>query len=168
MTDTISRISPMTDARLVRAIELIWKEADLLDRKDYQNWQQLYTDDALYIVPIERDNDDFVNSLNMIYDDATMRQLRVARMTEGYAIAAIDAAQTIRTVSRFVPVAVSDTEVVVRSAQVIVAFKRGVHDLWAGEVTHAIRLAPSGDQIAQKVIRLIDAEDAVPAAGFLL
>lgn len=165
MTETPVALS---DPRIVRAIELIWHEADLLDRKNYDAWKQLYASDALYVIPVDAETEDFANTLNMVYDDAGMRDLRVQRMTEGYAIAAVDAARTVRTISRFVPVSVSDTEVTLRSAQVLIAFKRGTHDIWAGEVTHKIRLADSGDLVASKVIRLIDSEDAVPAAGFLL
>jgi 3-phenylpropionate/cinnamic acid dioxygenase small subunit len=158
----------LSDPRVVRAIELIWHEADLLDRKEYDAWKRLYAPDAHYVVPVDRESEDFANALNMVYDDAHLRDLRVQRMTEGHAIAAVDAARTVRTVSRFVPVEVTDTEVTLRSAQVLVAFKRGSHDLWAGEVTHTVRLADSGDLVARKVVRLIDSDDAVPAAGFLL
>ncbi|MGW0038417.1 aromatic-ring-hydroxylating dioxygenase subunit beta [Gordonia sp. NPDC003376] len=158
------------DPRLQRAIDLIWHEADLLDHAAYEEWQRLYSADGLYIIPIDRDGSDFENTLNMVYDDATMRKSRVARMTEGYAIAAVDAARTVRTVSRFVPVDVADDEVTVRAAQILVAYKRRSHDLWAAEVTHTVRLTPGSgsDLIVRKVIRLIDSDDVVPAAGFLL
>ncbi|MER7077222.1 3-phenylpropionate/cinnamic acid dioxygenase, small subunit [Saccharopolyspora kobensis] len=158
-----------TDPRVVRAIELIWREAELLDRKDYTAWNGLYADDGLYIIPIDPHTEDFANTLNMVYDDARMRQMRVTRMIEGYAIAAVDAARTVRTVSRFVPESVADDEVVLRSAQILIAYKRGRHDIWAGDVVHRIRLSEAGeDRIAQKVVRLVDSEEAVPAAGFLL
>ncbi|WP_280195264.1 aromatic-ring-hydroxylating dioxygenase subunit beta [Nocardia farcinica] len=170
MTDTLTAPATLTDARVLRAIELIWREADLLDRKDYHAWQELYTDDAHYVVPIDRTTDDFDHTLNMIYDDARMRGMRVVRMTEGYAIAAVDAATTTRTVSRFVPESVTDTEVVLRAAQILIAYKRGRHDIWAGDVEYRIRLGAdaAADRIARKVVRLVDSEDAVPAAGFLL
>ncbi|WP_039739104.1 aromatic-ring-hydroxylating dioxygenase subunit beta [Saccharomonospora halophila] len=160
-----------TDARVARAIELVWREAELLDRPDYVRWNELFTEDGFYVVPIDPETDDFAGTLNMIYDDARMREMRVTRMTEGYAIAAVDAARTVRTVSRFVPESVSDTEVVLRSAQVLIAYKRGRHDIWASDVTHRVRLAedgPAGDRITLKVVRLVDSEGAVPAAGFLL
>jgi hypothetical protein len=92
-------------------------------------------------------------------------------MTEGHSLAAVDAARTVRTVSRFVPAAVTDTEVVLRSAQILVAYKRGRHDLWVGDVEHRIRLGsegPTGDRIVRKVVRLVDSQGAPPAAGFLL
>ncbi|WP_371539491.1 hypothetical protein OG217_33360 [Streptomyces sp. NBC_01023] len=172
MTETLlNSVGPaagLTDSRVIRAIQLVWREADLLDRKQYGEWQDLYSADGLYIIPIDARTVDFANSLNMVYDDARMRQMRVTRMTEGYAIAAVDSARTVRTVSRFVVEEAGDDEVTLRSAQVLVAYKRGRHDLWAGEVTHRVRLSDHGDRIARKVVRLVDSEDAVPASGFLL
>ncbi|CAH0251545.1 3-phenylpropionate/cinnamic acid dioxygenase small subunit [Rhodococcus fascians] len=170
MTDTAVETLSIADTRVVRAIELIWREADLLDRKQYETWKGLYSEDGLYVVPIDSTGDDFDNRLNMIYDDARMRDMRVVRMTEGYAIAAVDAAITTRTVSRFVVESCADDTVHLRAAQIVVAFKRGKHDLWAGDVEYRIRLGVDGaaDRIALKVIRLVDSEDAVPAAGFLL
>ena len=162
---------PTTDPRVARAVDLIWREAELLDRRAYLAWEGLYAADGTYVVPIDPEIEEFEDVLNMIYDDARMRRMRVTRMTEGYAIAAVDAARTVRTVSRFVPETVSDTEVVIRSAQVLIAYKRGRHDIWAADLTHRIRLAadgPAGDTVVQKVVRLVDSESAVPAAGFLL
>jgi 3-phenylpropionate/cinnamic acid dioxygenase small subunit len=172
MTEVLAGVATsLTDARVLRAVELIWREADLLDRKEYEAWNELYSADGHYIVPIDPETEDFDNTLNMVYDDARMRGMRVTRMIEGYAIAAVDAARTIRTVSRFVPTSVDDEQVVLRSAQVIIAYKRGRHDIWAGEVEHRIRLSvegPAGDRIVRKVVRLVDSEGAPPAAGFLL
>lgn len=162
---------PTADPRVARSIDLVWREAELLDRKDYATWKDLYTADGYYVIPIDPHTTDFAATLNMVYDDARMREMRVNRMTEGYAIAAVDSARVVRTVSRFVPESVSDGEVVLRSAQVLVAFKRGRHDIWAGDLEHTLRLSadgPTGDRIAQKVVRLVDSEEAVPAAGFLL
>ncbi|MGC7098176.1 aromatic-ring-hydroxylating dioxygenase subunit beta [Amycolatopsis lurida] len=159
---------PTTDPRVSRAIDLIWREAALLDRGEYSAWNALYAEDGFYVIPIDPDTDDFAGTLNMVYDDARMRQMRVNRMTEGYAIAAVDAARTVRTVSGFVPESVSDEDIVLRSAQVLIAYKRGSHDIWAADVTHRVRLSPDGDRIVLKVVRLVNSEDTVSAAGFLL
>ncbi|MDF0529271.1 aromatic-ring-hydroxylating dioxygenase subunit beta [Tsukamurella sp. 8F] len=157
-----------TDPRVLRAIELIWHEARLLDIKDYPAWEQLYTDDGLYVIPIDPDTEDFESSLNMVYDDKRMRNLRVQRMTQGYAPSAVAAARTVRIVSRFTVDSVDDTRVVVRSAQIINAFKRNEFVTLGGELVHTITLADSGDRISRKVVRLIDSEDAVRASGYLL
>lgn len=161
---------PTMDARVGRAIDLASKEAELLDRKDYGDWQELYTEDGIYVVPIDREVEDFSNTLNLIFDNDAMRRSRVTRMTEGYAISAVDAATTTRTLGRFVPAEVGDTEVRLRASQVVIAYKRGRHDLWAGEVEYLVRLGPTStqDRLALKVIRLIDSDSELPASGFLL
>ena len=160
----------MTDTRVTRAIELIWREASLLDRKNYHAWAELYADDGIYVIPVDTTTEDFDNTLNMVYDDARMRAMRVTRMTEGYAIAAVDAAATVRTVSRFVVDEVADDEVRLSAGQVIVAYKRGSHELWAADVDYRVRLGRAGgeDRIVRKVIRLVNADDIVPGTGFLL
>ncbi|WP_346007871.1 aromatic-ring-hydroxylating dioxygenase subunit beta [Janibacter terrae] len=158
----------LTDSRVARAIELVWHEAELLDDKQYETWRKLYTDDAMYVIPIDQEGDDFASSLNMVYDDSRMRSMRVERMVQGYAPSAVAAARTVRTLSRFSVSDVSDTEVALRSAQILVAYKRG-HTLTLGaNVTHRIALSDSGDRIAQKVVRLLNSDEHVPAAGFLL
>ncbi|MFC6063129.1 aromatic-ring-hydroxylating dioxygenase subunit beta [Streptomyces ochraceiscleroticus] len=162
--------APLGDPRVVRAIELLWREAELLDRKEYRAWNELYAEDGIYVIPLDDTTDDFDDQLNMVYDDARMRAMRVARLTEGYAISAVDSARTARTVSRFVPVETTDGSVSLRAAQILVAYKRDRHQLWASDVEYTVRLGAdrSEDRIVRKVIRLVDAEDAVPAAGFLL
>ena len=118
-----------TDPTVVRAIQLVWREAALLDDKAYEVWQDLYTDDGVYVVPIDPDTEDFASSLNMVYDDKRLRGMRVERMVQGYSPSAVAAARTVRTVSRFQVRAASDTEVTLTSAQVLVAYKRGRTDV---------------------------------------
>lgn len=158
----------LADPRVQRAIELIWHEAALLDAKSYEDWNDLYTEDGIYVLPIEAEGDDFASHLNLIYDDARMRQMRVTRLVEGYSISAVSAARTVRTVSRFTLESVSDSEVRLRSAQVLAGFKRGAHTLLGADLTHVIRLSADGDRIALKVVRLINSDDAVNASGYLL
>ncbi|MFD4932871.1 aromatic-ring-hydroxylating dioxygenase subunit beta, partial [Peribacillus butanolivorans] len=140
---------PTTDERVVRGLDLIAREAELLDHKNYEQWQKLYTEDARYVIPIDPDATDFENTLNMVYDDVRMRALRVTRMTEGYAIAAVDSAKTVRTVARAVPSAVSDGVVELRVAQTLIAYKRGRHDIWSANVDFTLVLGatPRDDRI---------------------
>jgi 3-phenylpropionate/cinnamic acid dioxygenase small subunit len=165
MTDVLG----FSDPRVLRAIELIWREAALLDAKDYLAWESMYTDDARYVVPIDPDTEDFESSLNMVYDDKRMRRLRVERMLQGYSPSAVAAARTVRVVSRFTVESVDDHTVTLKSAQILSAFKRDTFSTIGAELTHQVCLADDGaDKIALKVARLIDSQDAVGAFGFLL
>lgn len=158
------------DPRVLRAIELVWREAALLDAKDYPAWEELFTDDGIYVVPIDPDTTDYASSLNMIFDDKRMRHMRVERMIQGYAPSAIAAARTVRNVSSFVVKDISDTAVTLRSAQILSAFKRNEFQTIGAELTHTIALGETADadRIHEKVARLINSEYAVNAAGFLI
>jgi len=150
------------------AIELIWREAELLDRKDYREWLSLWDPAGFYVVPIDPDITDFATTLNYAYDDQDMREKRVQRMTSGFSASASDAARTVRTVSRFTLTSDTSDEVEVSSAQVIVAYKRGKSTLFAADLSHRISFASGEPRIVQKVIRLIDSTEALSAIGFLL
>lgn len=150
------------------AIELIWREAELLDRKDYREWLSLWDPAGFYVVPIDPATTDFAATLNYAYDDQDMREKRVQRMLSGYSASASDAARTVRTVSRFTLTSDASDEVEVSSAQLIVAYKRGKSTLFAADLTHRISFASGEAHIAEKVIRLIDSTEALSAIGFLL
>lgn len=154
--------------QMARAIAFIWKEAELLDCKDYATWQTLWSDDGYYVVPIDQETTDFAATLNYAYDNAHMRKIRIERLTSGHAMSAVDAAATVRTVSRFVPVHLSDELVEINSAQVLVGYKRQQHTMFVANVTHRLRFTAQGPKIEQKVIRLINSMDSLNALGFLL
>ncbi|SAL04952.1 aromatic-ring-hydroxylating dioxygenase subunit beta [Caballeronia calidae] len=151
-----------------RAIEFIWREAELLDRRDYRAWLALWEPSGFYVVPIDPDTTDYAATLNYAYDDQDMREKRVQRMTSGYSASASDAARTVRTVSRFTLSSDSADVVEVKSSQVIVAYKRGVSTIFAADLTHKISMASGEPKLVEKVIRLIDSTEALSAIGFLL
>jgi 3-phenylpropionate/cinnamic acid dioxygenase small subunit len=156
------------DTRVLQAIELIWHEAALLDAKDYQAWDALWTDEGRYVIPIDPDTDDFDGSLNMVNDDTRMRRMRIERLTSGYSMSALAAARTVRTVSRFTVEDRSENSITVRSAQILVGFKRDDQQTLAADVTHRIRYTESGPRLDLKVIRLVNSQAAVNASGYLL
>lgn len=151
-----------------KAMQFIWREAEILDRKDYRAWLDLWSPKGFYVVPIDPLATDFAATLNYAYDDDAMRALRVQRLNSGYSPSVTDAARTVRTVSRFTMSGDSRDTVDVRSAQVVVAYKRGVSALFAADVEHRIDLSDDEPRIVQKVVRLIDSTDALNAIGFLL
>ncbi|TCG05746.1 hypothetical protein BZM27_31305 [Paraburkholderia steynii] len=153
---------------LARAIEFIWREAEMLDRRDYRAWLELWDASGFYVVPIDPQATDFAATLNYAYDDQHMRELRVQRMVSGYSASASDAARTVRTVSRFTLTSDAADVVEVKSAQVIVAYKRGVSTIFAADLTHKISFATGEPRLVEKVIRLIDSTEALSAIGFLL
>ncbi len=155
-------------APLAQAIEFIWREAQLLDHKDYVQWAALWSESGRYVVPIDPDTDDFEANLNYAYDDARMRDLRIERLTAGYSPSAVDAAKTVRSVSRFTLVEAAGEVVEVNCAQLLYAYKRGVHTPFVADLNHRIRFTDGVPSLERKVVRLINSTDSLSALGFLL
>ena len=151
-----------------RAVQFIWREAEMLDRREYREWLELWDKDGTYVVPIDPRTSDFAATLNYAYDDHEMREKLVQRMTSGFSASASDAARTVRTVSRFTNASEEANTIEVRSAQILIAYKRGVPTIFAADLTHRIHCNGDELRLAQKVVRLIDSTDALNAIGFLL
>jgi 3-phenylpropionate/cinnamic acid dioxygenase small subunit len=150
------------------AIVFIWKEAELLDRKRYEEWAALWTDEGIYVVPTDAAATDFSRTLNYAFDDARMRKMRLARMTSGAAISADSAAATVRTVSRFTLGDVQDECFEVDAAQIVTAYKRETYATFIANVTYRLRRRDGALKLERKIVRLINAADSLDALGFLL
>ncbi len=157
---------------LQEAVEFIWREADLLDAQDYTDWLALWTDGGLYILPIDRDSEDYAAQLNVIYDDRIMREARVKRLQSGLSMSASPSARTVRTVSRFRALADASGATagacVIRCAQHLVEYKYDRTRILAADVSY--RLVRRGPDLAldQKVVRLINSDEALFGIGYLL
>jgi len=61
-------------------IDFVVREARLLDAKQYEQWNALFTDDAYYWVPLVPDQADGVNHTSHLYEDKLLRELRIERL----------------------------------------------------------------------------------------
>jgi 3-phenylpropionate/cinnamic acid dioxygenase small subunit len=61
-------------------VELVYREARLLDARDYDTWNTLFSDDAYYWVPLQHDQSDGINHTSHMYEDKLLRELRIQRL----------------------------------------------------------------------------------------
>ncbi len=61
-------------------IDFVVREARLLDARQYDEWNALFTDDAFYWVPLVPDQVDGVNHTSHMYEDQLLRSLRIERL----------------------------------------------------------------------------------------
>lgn len=160
-------IAVASDVTLQDVSEFLWKEADLLDMRDYDAWLALWTGDGHYVIPIEKDGDDFANHLNIAYDDATMREMRVKRFQAGFSISSAPAADSVRTVSRFVIDQQDGDTVKVRAAQHVIEDKFGRQRMFAANVSWVLKVTDDGLMIRDKVIRLLNSDGMLTSISYL-
>jgi 3-phenylpropionate/cinnamic acid dioxygenase small subunit len=153
---------------LQEAIAFIWREAELLDARDYDAWLRLWTAEGRYVIPVERDVADYADVLNIAYDDGPMREARVKRLRSGLSISANAAARTVRTISRFVPAREEPGLIELRCAQHVAEQKRDHMRLLAADVTYRLVCIDDALALDLKVVQLIDSDEAQRGVGYLL
>ena len=151
------------------AVRFIWAEADLLDRLAYRPWLKLWAVDGLYVIPTERAPADPAAVLNIVYDDATMRDARAKRLLSGFSMSSAPPARTARTLSRFVVVDEAPGAITLRGAMIVAEYKYERMRTLAGDVEYRlVRDGEGGLKIARKTVTLLNCDDYQHGIGYLL
>ncbi len=153
---------------LDEAMHFVWLEADLLDSASYGEWLALWTPTARYVVPINPGTTDFENTLNYAYDDAEMRQKRAGRLTSGQSVSASPVARTVRMLSRFRILEATADGCHLRCAQMLTEFRRGRERTYAADIEFHLVRTSDGLRIERKVIRLVNASEALGGISYIL
>lgn len=158
----------MNTELLQQATAFLWAEADMLDHAEYDDWLALWADGGQYVIPIDPNERDFENTLNYAFDDDAMRRKRVTRLTSGESISTTPPPRTVRNVSR-VRVLGEDSGVLrVRCAQDVREFRKSSLRQHTADLDYELLREGDGFRIRRKVVRLINATDALTSVGFIL
>lgn len=148
--------------------QFISSEADILDHKEYVDWLNLWTDSGLYIVPVDHTNTDYRNSLNVAYDDAEMRQLRIDRLTSGEAVSTHKAQNTVRTLSRIRVLDDIDGLIRVRAAYCLYESKKGIMREFPADVHYKLVRDSEGNlKMEEKVVNILKSDEYLSTIAYL-
>ena len=143
------------------AMDFLVGEAELLDRRRFEEWLDLFTDDLVYVAPVRavrraRKND-VVEDSTLFEDNKRSMTLRVRRLATDVAWAEDPPSFTRRFVTnfRFEP-GPGDDELTVRTNLLLYRSRgtRGDHDLLSGERTDVLRLVEGRLRIAARRVVL--------------
>lgn len=166
---------PVPDGVDVRDVEqFLFREARLADENDYDGWEALWTDDAIYWVPARGVDEDPLTQVSIIYDNRHRISTRMKQVKTGKRYAQAPPSNLRRLLSnvellggRANPLGGVDVEV---GANFLVFESRARgNELWGGRTTY--RLRPQGDGsfgLVYKKVVLVDHDKAVPTLGFLV
>jgi benzoate/toluate 1,2-dioxygenase subunit beta len=172
-TETDADLEPVPDGFDHHTVEqFLFREARLADEGDYDGWGALWTDDALYWVPIGGQGGDPQRQMSVIYDNRSRISTRLKQLRTGKRHAQAPPSNLRRLVSNieFIGGRAHSSGVdleVGANFLVIESRERGTH-LWAGRTTY--RLRRQGDQIrlVYKKVVLVDNDRPLPTLGFLI
>jgi 3-phenylpropionate/cinnamic acid dioxygenase small subunit len=137
----------------------VYREARLADTHDYDAWEALWTDDAVYWVPAGADDIDPDTHVSVMYDNRRHAQTpksRLARVVGNVEVLGTETAD-----SEAVDTVVTATFVGIESRE------RGTVT-WAGRITYRLRPVDGEVRMAYKKVALVDNDRPLPSVALLI
>ena len=165
---------PVPEGWDVRDVEaFLYREARFADENDYDAWEALWTDDALYWVPADGADTDPVTHVSIIYDNRNRIATRMKQVRTGKRYAQSPPSSLRRLISnvellggRRDPGGGTDLEVGANFL-VLEARPRG-NEVWGGRTTYRLRRLDGEIRLVFKKVVLVDNDKAIPTLGFLI
>ena len=140
--------------------QFLFHEARLLDEQRWEEWNELYLEDAEYWVPATPGQPDPKNHISLIYETGLLRAVRVKRYKHPNAFSLQPGPRSVHLVSNVILDNFDETtgECLVTSRFIMLQYRREKQDVFAGSYTH--RLVISGDEIriAAKRVDLLNCD----------
>ena len=145
----------------------LYHEARLLDTGQLDAWLDLFTEDATYWLPLEREQKDPFETSSLVHDDRTLLELRVKQARHPRAHARQPLARTVHQVSNIMVAGEANGETVVHSTLQLVEFRNEKQRLYGALVEHRLRRAANGFRIARKRVDLVSSEGELDGIAIL-
>jgi len=141
-----------------RVSQFLALEAALLDERRFDEWLDLYTEDAVYWVPLRPDHPSPPRDVSINYDDRARLRERLGRLRSEFGHAQNPPSRTCHVVGNVRVARHTADGIAVTSTFVVTEVRRGVQTVYSGFVEHELVERGDGFQIRQKRIRLLNSD----------
>ena len=154
---------PGYDKQVIEAF--LYTEARLLDRKQFDDWFGLFTEDAYYWIPLRPEQSRPDKELSIIYDDIDMLRVRVHWLKHPKNHAQAIPSRTVHYVSNVLVEGFDEEkqEYRVSSALQVAEFRKDIQTVYSGSCEHVLRSADGELKIAAKRVDLINSQAVLGA-----
>ncbi|WP_233834236.1 aromatic-ring-hydroxylating dioxygenase subunit beta [Paraburkholderia sp. ZP32-5] len=158
-TTTVNPIRA-NDALRVDIEQFLYREARLLDTRQFDGWLDLWTPDGMYWMPHEPDQSSPRDHISLFWEDATLREVRVRRITNPRNWSQQPPTRTARVVGNVIIDGTDgDGRLIVHSTFTLTEWRNGQRQL-AGLTTHKLeKQQDDGWKIYLKRVDLVNAAD---------
>ena len=145
----------------------LYHEAWLLDHHRLDEWLDLFTDDAVYWLPLQTNQAEPFTTASLIYDDRRLLEVRVRQTKHPRAHARVPAPRTVHQVTNVQTTADDGRELTVTSSLVMIEYRKERQRVWGGLVEHRLRRTDAGLRIAAKRVDLVNSESELDGIACL-
>jgi benzoate/toluate 1,2-dioxygenase beta subunit len=156
------------DLDLRQIEQFLYAEARYADEHDYDAWEALWTDDAIYWVPAGGDLTDPAGQMSVIYDNRNRIATRLSQLRTGKRHAQSPPSSLRRVISNIEVLDRQGGDTIVGANFVLAESRERGVELWAGRVTYRLRAADGQIRLAGKQVLLVNREQALPTLAFLI
>jgi benzoate/toluate 1,2-dioxygenase subunit beta len=159
------------DLDLLREVEqFIYREARLQDELRYDDWESLWTDDAIYWVPANGDDIDPTSQMSILFDNRSRIATRIKQLQTGKRHSQNPPSKLRRLVSNVELIEPDPTDDDILAGANFLIYEsreRGV-TLWAGRSEYRLRRTEDGLQMAGKKVLLVNNDRPLNTMSFLV
>jgi 3-phenylpropionate/cinnamic acid dioxygenase small subunit len=140
--------------------QFLYREAALLDARDWTGWGRLFTPDGRYWMPAARDQPDPVNHVSLVNDNALLREIRLARLQSSDAASLQGKPNSSHLVSNILVTAADESagRYTLDSRFVVAQFASWGTRTFHGRYTHELAREAGSPRIALKRVDLVDVD----------
>ena len=148
--------------------QFIYREARLQDDHQYEAWEALWTDDAVYWVPANGDDVDPTTQMSIIFDNRLRIATRIQQLRSGQRHSQTPPSRLRRIVSNVELLGEQEGDVFVGANFLVYESRQRGVSLWAGRSEYRLRMIDSGWRMAGKTVRLVNNDRPLPTLAFLI
>ena len=151
------------------AEQFLYREARLADEHDYDGWEALWTDDAVYWIPAGGRSDvDPTTQVSIAYDNRSRIRTRVAQLKSGKRHSQSPPSSVRRLVTNVELLGADGDDVLVGANFLAVEARERGTTLWAGRADYRLRRVDGEIRLAGKKITLVDRDRPLFTLSFLI
>jgi len=157
---------PELDLRQIE--QFLYAEARYADEHDYDTWEALWTEDAVYWVPAGGDLAEPGQQMSVIYDNRNRIATRLNQLRTGKRHAQSPPSGLRRVISNIEVLGREGTDTIVGANFVLAESRERGVEIWAGRTTYRLRTVDGQLRLAAKQVLLVNRERPLPTLAFLI
>jgi len=161
-------VSTLTEIDIRTVEAFVYREARLADEHDYDSWEALWTDDAIYWVPVDGEGTDPLRTMSIIYDNRNRISTRLKQLRTGKRYSQAPQSRLRRLVSNVELLGTEGDDLVVGANFLLLEAREARSELLGGRVTYHLRQEADGLRMSRKKVVLVGNDGAVPSVGYLI
>jgi 3-phenylpropionate/cinnamic acid dioxygenase small subunit len=151
------------------AIRLVYLEARLIDERRFQEWYDLYSDDAYYWVPLVPGQKDGESHTSLMYEDKLLLKLRIERFSNPRSYSLHPEVRCLHVLQHpEIESQAPDGSCVVRTNEIYVETQGDNQQVYAAVVRHTLVRVDGQLRIRLKRVDLLNCDAALPSIQLFL